>query len=205
SLIGRAAGGGQALPSGSLIPVLATLAGRRVVTDELPLSTVADTRNRRYRVADSYLRFWLAFGARIVPLAERGLGGTAVARVEAGWLSWRGRAVEPLVRESLTRLLARESADRVVGGWWNRLNNPEVDLVGADRGPVARRIEFVGSVKWRDSQPFDGHDLAELARGARAVPGAERADLVAVSASGFADGLALARRWGPADLLDAWR
>ncbi|MET7490093.1 hypothetical protein [Streptomyces sp. NPDC005538] len=33
-------------------------------------------------------------------------------------------------------------------GWWNRQNNPEIDLVGADHEPVARQVHFVGPVKW---------------------------------------------------------
>jgi hypothetical protein len=39
------------------------------------------------------------------------------------------------------------AAAEAVGGWWNRQFDPEIDLVGADRSPVASRICFVGSVK----------------------------------------------------------
>jgi hypothetical protein len=93
----------------------------------------------------------------------------------------------------------------VVGGWWNRQNNPEIDLVGADRGPVATRIGFVGSIKWRDRQAFSQSDYAELAQAAPSVPGAHDAPLAAVSANGFAPGLPLAHQWTPDDLVDAWR
>ena len=48
------AGRGEALASGSLTPVLRTLVEKRLLAVEGPLSTAADTRNRRYRVADSY-------------------------------------------------------------------------------------------------------------------------------------------------------
>jgi hypothetical protein len=93
-----------------------------------------------------------------------------------------------------------------IGGWWNRQNNPEVDLIGADASPVAHAVSFVGSVKWRDEAPFDARDLAGLAEHARHVPGAEDAALVAVSRS-LSNGPApagLAACWGPEDLLSAW-
>jgi hypothetical protein len=54
-----------------------------------------------------------------------------------------------------------------VGGWWNRAFQPEIDLVGADRAPVAREIYYAGSVRWLD-RPFDDHDLAALQRDALA-------------------------------------
>ena len=80
----REAGGVDPVASGTLTPVLAYLIEKRVVAGDFPLSTVSDTRNRRYRIADSYLRFWLAFGAQALPLAERGLG----ASVRAEGRSW---------------------------------------------------------------------------------------------------------------------
>jgi hypothetical protein len=97
-------------------------------------------------VADTDLRFWLAFLGPHVAEIERARGDLVLHRIGAAWASWRGRAVEPVVREGLRRL--RE--DRLpggtgaVGGYWTRTNDPEIDLVGADREPVAHRITFVG-------------------------------------------------------------
>jgi hypothetical protein len=77
----------------------------------------------------------------------------------------------------------------VVGGYWTRTNDPEIDLVGADRGPVAKRITFVGSIKWQESRPFDSHDLARLLVHRSRLPGADdQVELVAVSRSGSATG-----------------
>ncbi|MCL2736340.1 MAG: ATP-binding protein [Propionibacteriaceae bacterium] len=207
STIARTAGGSSPLASGTLTPLLTSLTDKRVIVGCQPLSTTPDTRNRRYRLADPYLWFWLSFGARALPLAERGLGRSALPSVTASWPSWRGRAVEPLIRESLTRLCLRDGIldTAVVGGWWNRQNNPEIDLVGADRSPVATRIGFVGSIKWRDRQPFSHEDYAGLIRSAPSVPGAAEAPMVAVSATGFAEGLPLARQWTADDIVDAWR
>jgi hypothetical protein len=120
--------------------------------------------------------------------------------------------VEPLVREFL-ELAAADGAlpwERVetVGGWWNRQFNPEVDLVGADRGPAARHIYFVGSIKWLSS-PFDGRDLADLTRAAPQVPGFDHGStgLVVATLSGLApdvDPGAAHLVWGADHLVQAW-
>jgi hypothetical protein len=67
-------------------------------------STCPDTRSTRYRIADPYLRFWLALLADGVPLVERGRGDLVMTRLETSWSAWRGRAVEPLVRDAVARL-----------------------------------------------------------------------------------------------------
>ncbi|GGP79830.1 hypothetical protein [Streptosporangium pseudovulgare] len=117
----------------------------------------------------------------------------------------RGRAVEPVVREALARLLPGETFPGVVevGSFWTRTNDVEIDIVGADRGPVARRLFFVGSVKWLQEQPFDDHDLARPAQAQGAVAGATPLPMIAVSRSGTTAG-GLAAAYGPEDLLRAW-
>ncbi|MFD7846319.1 DUF234 domain-containing protein [Nocardia sp. NPDC059764] len=175
---------------------------------DLPLSTKPDSKNKRYRIADPYLRFWLAFLERGIPLIERGRGDLALERIERSWTTWRGRAVEPLIRESLLRLQpdAPWPETEAVGGWWNRQNNPELDLIGADREPVAGAVHFVGSIKWLESKPFDRHDYDALARGVLAVPGTEfDTPLVAVSRSGVERELPIAAHWGPEGIVRAWQ
>ncbi|MEU8898260.1 DUF234 domain-containing protein [Nocardia sp. NPDC048505] len=206
--IAAAAGSSGTLPSGTLTPLLNTLQAKRIVATDLPLSTKSDSKNKRYRIADSYLRFWLAFLQRGIPLIERGRGDLALERIERSWTTWRGRAVEPVIREALLRLLPddRWPETEAVGGWWNRQNNPELDLIGADREPVAGAVHFVGSIKWLEDRPFDRHDYDALARGVLAVPGTEfDTPLVAVSRSGVQGELPLASCWGPEDLLRAWQ
>ncbi len=208
SAVAAQAGGARALPSGTLTPLLNTLQVKRVLAADLPLSAKPDTRNKRYRIADPYLRFWLAFLRRSVPLIERGRGDVALERIERSWPAWRGRAVEPLVRESLLRLLpdAAWPDTEAVGGWWNRQNKPEVDLVGADREPVAGRVHFAGSIKWRETQPFGRRDYDALARDLPSVPGATPdTPLVAVSRCGVTDDLPLTAHWTPEHLVAAWR
>ncbi|MET9979028.1 ATP-binding protein [Streptomyces microflavus] len=208
STIAAQAGGVGALPSGTLSPLLNTLLAKRVLAADLPLSAKADSKNKRYRIADPYLRFWLAFLQRGIPLIERGRGDLALERIERSWTTWRGRAVEPVVRESLLRLLPDERwpQTEAVGGWWNRQNNPEIDLIGADREPAAGQVHFIGSVKWLESQPFGRREYDALVRDMLAVPGAEpNTALVAVSRCGVEGDLPLAAHWGPEDLVRAWR
>lgn len=193
------------LGAGTVNPILHELVRKRLVTADAPLSSKAGDRDRRYRVTDPYLRLWLAFLDEGISEVERGRGALVAEAIERRWTSWRGRAIEPVIREALSRLLPDEQwpKAREIGGWWPRNNNPEVDLVGADRVP-AREISFIGSIKWLESSPFDAHDYAALARDAQAVPGAlGDTPLIAVSRSGFKVD-ALAAAYGPEQLIQAW-
>jgi hypothetical protein len=68
--------------------------------------------------------------------------------------------------------------------------------------PVAGDIQFVGSIKWLDSRPFDRHDYDELVRGAAFVPGTTPATpKIAISRAGFEAGLGLDEAWSAEDLL----
>ena len=132
-------------------------------------------KNRRYRVADPYLRFYLAFLQAGILLIERGRPDLLFRRIRRSWTSWRGRAVEPVIREALLRITPELGWEDVeeVGGRWNRQNNPEIDLVASDRPEVASNILFAGSIKWHVSRPFDQHDHAALVRDTAMIPGAE--------------------------------
>ncbi|HUR03196.1 MAG TPA: DUF234 domain-containing protein [Nonomuraea sp.] len=208
SNIAAKTGGGTPLLPGTLSPILTNLAAKRVIATDLPLSTVPDTKNKRYRISDHYLRFWLAFLRRAIADSERGRPDLALRRIERSWTAWRGRAVEPVIRQTLARVLPddRWPDTEEIGSWWNRRNNPEINLVGADRGPVARDVHFVGSIKWHDNRRFDQRDHEELVRGAAFVPGVSiDTPAIAVSRAGFEAGLPLDQSWGPEELLAAWR
>jgi hypothetical protein len=187
---------------------LEALRRRDVVRRLVPYSTKATTRTALWEVADPYLRFWLAFVDRRIDLIERGRGALLVEHFEQRWPAYRGRAIELLVREGLELMLpdaGRFREARHVGAYWNRSGTIEVDLVGGDERPVAKRIGFVGSVKWRQEQPFGRSDALDLAGRRRDVPGADDALLVGVSAQGFDDAATLDVRLGPEELLAAWR
>ncbi|WP_149262872.1 ATP-binding protein [Actinomadura sp. K4S16] len=198
--IARAAGG---ISHTTLTRATDVLTRKRVVAAELPIST-RPSKERRYRVADPYLRFWLTFLDPHMAEIERMRGDLTLGRIRQGWTSWRGRAIEPLVRESLARLLPDGDlpAAPAIGGYWTRGNEVEIDLVGADREPVARHLLFLGSIKWVENSSFDSHDLAALQRHRAAITD-EPVPLVAVTRNGVAcDGLRAG--YNAEDLLSAW-
>jgi AAA+ ATPase superfamily predicted ATPase len=179
---------------------------KRVVSADRPLST-RPSRETRYHVADPYLRFWLRFVGPGIEEVERGRGELVVEEVRGSWTGYRGKAVEPLVRDAIERMLPEDrfGKARYVGGYWTRKGDVEVDLVGADREARPRKVEFVGSIKWRERAPFDRRDLAHLVSQTPRIPGTDAETLtVGVSRSGF-DAEGLDAKLGPEELLDAWR
>lgn len=202
TLIGRAAGG---LNPSSVSRSLELLTSRRMVAAERPLST-KPSRETRYRLADPYLRFWLSFIGPGITAVERGRGDRVLDTIRASWTSWRGRAIEPVIREALWRLGADEGqlpvGTHAIGGYWTRTNDPEIDIVGADRSPIAKKITLVGSIKWLENKPFNNRDLAQLLTHRSQLPGADdTTPLLAVTRSGCtADVPTLT----PEDLHDAW-
>ncbi|MDQ2811841.1 MAG: ATP-binding protein [Actinomycetota bacterium] len=199
--IARASGG---INHTSLTRSLDRLTAKGIVAGELPASLMP-SRERRYRIADPYLRFWLRFLEPHMLEIERRRGDLALRRIQSGWGSYRGRAIEPTIREALARLLPDDQlpAAPVVGGYWTRSNEVEIDLVGADRSPVATRLFFVGSIKWQENVAFDRHDEAALMRH-RSQLTDEPVPVVAVSRSGI-DCSAVDARYTPEDLIKAWR
>ena len=211
--IAAAAGGREgAIPSGSLSPLLHRLTeDKHVLQIENPLSTQPG-KPALYRIADPSLRFYLAALRQAEDLVRRGRSEAAYRLIERRWHSYRGRAVEPLVREALELAAAAGALPwpevAAVGGWWNRRFDPEIDLVGADRSPTAHHIYFTGSIKWLHT-PFDRHDLATHRSAAALVPGHEagRTGTVIASLSGTDlptdDTVDLV--WGPGQIIEAWR
>lgn len=201
SLIGRAAGD---LPQASLSRALHLLTSKRLVEAAIPLST-QPSRETRYVLTDPYLRFWLTFLGPHLAEIERGRGDLVLDRILKSWTTWRGRAIEPVIRESLRRLPpeALPPGTRAIGAYWTRTNDPEIDLIGADRAPIAKQITMVGSIKWQDTRPFDPHDLAQLTIHRSQLPGAttETPMLTITRAGTTVNDLPTLT---PADLLPAW-
>jgi AAA+ ATPase superfamily predicted ATPase len=208
SAIAATLGGGKAAET-SVTRAMKVLADvKQIVAVDFPGGRL-DSRLKRYRVADPYLRFWFRFVEPHLRNIEIGRPDLAIATFRRSWPSWRGRAIEPIVREAVLRLapLAADPAGPLAGiesvnAWWERSGTHEFDLVGAghDGLPLA-----VGSVKWRENLPFSDRDLAKLATGRSIVPHAELASLVAVAPHGVAPGVRVDLALDAADLLVAWR
>ena len=175
---------------------------KRVVERELP-AWATSSRLRRYRITDPYLRFWLRYVERQIETIARGRGDVAYAAFNRDWSSWRGRAVEPLVRQALDRLGAtdpRLSGIESVLPWWTRDGQVEADVVGASR----ERTILLGTIKWRESGGVSTREVDALAGLRSCVPRASAAALAAISPSGEAPPNA-DMSFSAADLLAAWR
>ena len=202
----QGAGRDGSLNAATLSGALRALSAARIAVADEPLSTRQAVKDRRWRIADPGLRFWLAFVEPALAEVDRGRADLALDRVRRGYDAWRSRAVEPFVRQALERLLPDDAWPQVrrVGGWWPRTNVPEIDLVGADARP-AGVVSFVGTVKWRADAAVTPAEVDALARQATAVPGVGASTaLVAVCPAGAAAGTALRRVWTVDDLLEAW-
>jgi AAA+ ATPase superfamily predicted ATPase len=178
---------------------------KRIVSADRPLSAKS-SKDTRYVVADPYLRFWLRFIGPNMEQIERGRGELVVEEIQVSWPDYRGKAIEPLIREAIERLLPDErfGEARYVGGYWTRTNDVEVDLVGAGKEARPERVDFVGSIKWRERAAFDSQDLGHLVAQRPRVPGADDSTLtVGVSRTGF-DVADLDVKLGPGELLGAW-
>jgi AAA+ ATPase superfamily predicted ATPase len=189
-----------------LTRALSLLADKRVIATDLPTAVKTGTVSR-YRVSDPYLRFWLRFVEHAVSDIQRGRPDLATSRVASGWVSYRGRAVEPLIRTALARLALDDpalGAAETVGGWWPRNNTPEIDLVGVRRESGAvNTVTFVGSIKWRDNEPFTQRDLDALLRDRVVMPGGETAPPIAVTRTTCE--VAGLPTFDPERLLGAWQ
>lgn len=182
------------------------LADKQVVAVDEPLGAGTGSRLRRYRIADPYLRFWFRFIEEQQAHISRGRPDIARSSYDRGWPSWRGRAVEPLVQEAVSRLspeLTALTGAGHVGSWWNRENSHEYDIVVP--ALTGKKTLLLGSVKWRENKPLSARELDHLAEGRTMVPGASAARLLTVCPAGIAEGVSPDLVLTPADLLAAWR
>lgn len=180
---------------------------KRVVEKIVPHAAPMPRRDPRYLVADPYLRFWLRFVGPYLDEIERGRGDQTAAGLARDWATYRGVAIEPVVREAIDRMLPGErfgDAARV-GSWWDR-GERQIDLVGVPDAKRPARVSFLGSIKWRERSPFDSADLSALIDASSAVAGVDANTLlVGVSRSGFHAGASrLDVQLGPSELMVAW-
>ncbi|MGH3614652.1 MAG: hypothetical protein ACRDRK_19085 [Pseudonocardia sp.] len=137
-------------------------------------------------------------------LILRGRGGQASDEITRSWPEYRGRAVEPLVRRSIERLLPHDrlGAARHGGSYGTRTGDIEVDLIGSPGREAPAEVAFVGSVQWRDRAAFDRGDLPHLAAQRAAVPGGDAVPLVGVARTQVTADVDVAL--SAEDLLTAW-
>ena len=150
---------------------------KHVIEARRPISTAA-SRDTRYEISDPFLRFYMRFIEHHRGEIERGRGRVIAPLILRDWSTYRGKAIEAVIRRALEALIpdVRLGDAAVVGAYWTDDHEVEVDLVGADRrDPPTRSIAFVGTVKWRQrrriSQGDDAALRASAARDPRRGPG----------------------------------
>lgn len=189
-------------------PLKTLIDRKRIVEARLPLAATS-SKDRRYEIGDPYLRFYLRFIDPNITDIERRRSRLVTPLIWRDWPTYRGRAIQPLVREAIGQLLPddRVPGAPYVGGYWTRQNEPEIDLIGADRQDPPAKVAFIGSIKWRDDRrPFGWPDVNDVrAKGASVAGVTPSTPVVGVSRSAFGPGreeLALALT--PENLIDAW-
>lgn len=130
------------------------------------------SRRTRYRVADTFLAFWLQVLTRYRAEIERGLGETILPVLVESLPDFLGPRWEEMFRAHL-RLLARrgELGEGIVGigPWWSADSRVEIDavaLAGRSRRPL-----LAGEAKWA-SRLDAGRVVRTLHAKAAALPGA---------------------------------
>ena len=161
---------------------------KRVAEGRRPLSTAA-SRDTRYEIVDPFLRFYMRFIDRYRGEIERGRGRAVASIILRDWSTYRGQAIEAIIRRSLDEMIpdVRFGDAAAVGAYWTADNAVEVDLVGADRRDLpAKRVSFIGSIKWREARQMNRADHTSLISSAARIPGAgaTRTRTVAVSRLG---------------------
>ena len=172
---------------------------KQLITQEVPAWAKPTGRLRRWRITDTYLRFWFRYIHGNVERISRGRADIAWEYFQRDWLSWRGRAIEPIVRESVSRLATsdeRFAQVHNVAAWWTRDGATEVDVVAMG----AQHTLALGSIKWGS---ITAYDMRALQTAKTLVPRAEQAQLLAISPAGtLPPGADLAL--GATDLLATW-
>ncbi|MGH3523472.1 MAG: ATP-binding protein, partial [Mycobacterium sp.] len=151
---------------------LKLLTDQQIVSAHVPVGAPANTKSRRYAVADSYVRFWHFFVQPQFEQIARGCPDIAIDAFDAAWSHWRSIAITPVVYESLRRLtmtMPEFTRAENVGGWWNREGH-EYDLVVSAKR--AQPVLAVGGVKWSDDETFTATDEARLDEARAVVPNA---------------------------------
>jgi uncharacterized protein len=172
----------------TLETALSSLIAKGVIEKAIPYSAQHHPKLSRYHVSDSYLRFWLRFMRSSISAVERGRGDIVLQQIRESWSPYSGQAIEPLVRDAVQSLLPSKhfgSAD-FVGSYWNRDGSVEIDLVGGREATGSAQIDFIGSIKWRETAALDAADAQRLIVHREMLPGADaRTLLVGVSRTGF--------------------
>ena len=101
-----------------------------------PLLQKSNNRNIRYRITDHFVRFWFRFFYKYNTFIEANAFEQLRTVVERDYTTYSGRVLEDFFKQRL-RELGRYT---LVGSWWDRRGENEIDIIAAD--DLAKRVTF---------------------------------------------------------------
>lgn len=144
---------------------LDTLRDMRIVNRSAPVTSLQEERNRRYSLADDYMRLWFRFVFPFQEELKTGLPPSVLYREEVAPVL--GDHISPTFEGLCREWVLRTGRATKVGTWWgNALNelrregtrqSEEIDVVGLRRSVVA----VLGECKWKN-KPLGIDVLHEL-------------------------------------------
>jgi AAA+ ATPase superfamily predicted ATPase len=141
----------------------------RLVDRIRPVTDADRSRQRRYRIADNFLAFYLGLLSRYRGEIERGLGATILPVLTASLDDHMGPVWEEAFRDHLRRLAVDGALGAnivAIGPWWTPDGQVELDAVAlAER---SRTPVLVGEAKWARRED-GGRLVAGLRRKAAAL------------------------------------
>lgn len=147
-------------------PMDALVRSRQVVAAR-PLTAPRQARPE-YRVADTYMRFFLRVLAHHVQLIEAGQGAAVLAQSAEALQEQLGWTFEAAAREHAVDLVRRGELPEgtLIGEWWTSSGQQhQVDVLGMLGG----RTTVLGEARWQ-AQPLSQRDVDELAGKLSVVP-----------------------------------
>ncbi len=159
------------IPVPNLIKMLRRLETLGYLEARSPLTGKGlEAKRSSHRLVDPFFRFWFRFVFPNRSLLERGRVKEVLRIVKRDFDVYMGAAFEDCCREWAGRFADDAlPASQLVGSWWSRDGQSEVDLVGVTKS----RYDLLASCKWSKAAPsaldrlLDQRDALPKAGGAK--------------------------------------
>ena len=138
-----------------------------IIERHRPVLSKEGTRLVRYRLADAFLAFWFRFIYRHRSAIEIGNYGFIHKVIERDYTTWSGQWLEQVIRDQV----AASGNYNIVGNYWERGNQNEIDLVAINelekkamigeikRNPKNIRLSLLKEKSARIVQQLKGYEI----------------------------------------------